>query len=58
MITYDDVMVANASIMSATTMLTNQYNADRRDEIEYYPQWEGANQVFAVPNCFQNAAHG
>lgn len=25
---------------------------------EYYDNWEGANQVFAIPNCWQNLAHG
>ena len=56
MITYDDIMVAGTSIMSAT-MYTNQYNADKKDYDEKYPQWPGANMVFNVPNCIQNAAH-
>ena len=28
------------------------------DQEPYYPQWEGANQVFAIANCFQNVNHG
>ena len=56
MITYDDIMVASANIMSAT-MFTNQYNADKQEKDEKFKQWEGANQVFYVPNCIQNAKH-
>ena len=29
-----------------------------QDEHFYYPQWEGANQVFAIQNCYQNVKHG
>jgi len=30
---------------------------DGSDQGDTYPQWEGANQVFALVNCFQNVEH-